>query len=133
MTNLQDFKLENGDILATDDLLENPLAGLARNFDVVFVSGNEATRQRLEQKFKLFFGEWFLDVTAGVRWFEDYLGKRPRPETLQFLLRSVVERDPGIKRLLSASFDLNKTTRELTIQFSALSVTGEIINDEVTI
>lgn len=128
MSNLQDFKIENGDIIAT-----NVLAPVNSNFDVVLVSNNDATRQRLEQKFKLFFGEWFLDVTAGVRWFEDYLGKRPAPETLQFLLRSVVEQDPGIKRLLSASFDLNKTTRELTIQFSALSVTGEIINNEVSI
>lgn len=120
MANLVDLKIENGDIVLD-------------GFDLATVEENEATRQRLEQKFRLFFGEWFLDRTAGVRWFEDYLGQRPRTEVLQFLLTSVVGNDPDVQRLVEASFQFNGTTRLLEIEFTALLFDGETITLEVAI
>ena len=64
-----DYEITDGDIRITGG-------------DVATVSDARSTRQRLEQKFKLWRGEWFLDVNAGFPWFEEILGPRLPPQFL---------------------------------------------------
>lgn len=111
-----DYRFENGDIVF--------------GADAAFVTGNEATAQRLRQKFGLWRGEWFLDASAGVPWLQDVLGQRPRPEVLQAVVRGVVQDDPGIAALLSLDLEL-QDDRHLRISFRASATNGAVIEMEI--
>lgn len=105
-----------------------------RNFDLVIVDGDEATEQRLYQKFNLWLGEWFLNIGAGVPWRRDILGQKPNDTVVAGLIRDIIVNDPGISDLLEATIDFAGSTRELEISFRARSaLTNNIIDGEVLI
>lgn len=85
--------------------------------DLVMVSEPRATRQRLEQKFGLWQGEWFLNVDAGFPWIQDVLGQRANPDVVRSLVHDLVSRDPGVASVRNISLELNG--RSLRIQFTA--------------
>lgn len=103
------------------------------NGDHAIVSDSTATKQRLNQKFKLWRGEWFLNTSAGVPWLEDILGKKPRTEVLQTLFSQVIQSDPGIKTLQSLSFEYNEVERKLQITFQATLINNTVLDMEVDI
>lgn len=92
--------------------------------DIVMISGNTATAQRIEQKLRLWRGEWFLDRTVGFPWLRDILGQKPRPEVIRSLIYSTVVGDPGIRSIASLSVDIG-SDRRLSIEFSAVLSSGE--------
>jgi len=114
------------DYKITDGQLDN------QNFDVLFVDGDDATIQRIRQKYLLWQGEWFLDTNAGVPWLQ-ILGQKPDPQLLTTLLRTVVADDPGISEIESFEFEYEGSTRKLKIIWQALSISGAVISDEVVV
>lgn len=101
--------------------------------DVQTVSSDAATRQRLEQKFNLWRGEWFLNINAGFPWRDRILGQRPRPEVVRSLVHDLVISDPGVRRVDSITLDFSGVDRRLLIQFSATLVSGEVASMEVEV
>lgn len=88
--------------------------------DLSLVSGDAATRQRLEQKLRLWQGEWFLDRAAGFPWLQEILGQRPRIQLVSALLRDLVARDPGVTELVELTADYSSEAgRELQVTFRA--------------
>lgn len=103
------------------------------NFDLVLVEGNDATIQRIDQKFQIWLGEWFLDINAGVPWLENVMGQRPSEQVMATLLRDVVSNDPGIDELLEISINFVGESRKLEIIWSARLIDETIVQSEVTI
>ena len=101
--------------------------------DVATVSGAQATRQRLEQKFKLWRGEWFLDVNAGFPWIEEILGQRPAPQVVRSLVFDVVQSDPGIRTVENLELEQDSPQRRLTIRFRARLTNGDTDDMEITV
>ena len=115
-----DLEVLNGDIVI-------------RNGDVAMVSGAQATRQRIEQKFKLWRGEWFLDVNAGFPWLQDILGRRPSPQVVRSLVFDLVQSDPGIRTVENLELEQDSPQRRLTIRFRARLVGGDTDDMEITV
>jgi len=114
-----DYKISNGQIETG-------------NFDALFVSGDEATIQRLRQKFLLWVGEWFLNIDAGIPW-REILGEKPEPQVLSTIFRSVIADDPGVDEILEFELDFEGSTRKLKIKWRARLTSGEIAEDEVSL
>ena len=117
---MNDYRIENGDLVISGG-------------DVATVSGNLATRQRLEQKFKLWRGEWFLDVNAGFPWLEEILGRRPAPQVLRSLVFDLVQSDPGIRTIENLELEQDSPQRRLTIRFRARLIDGSTDDMEITV
>ena len=100
--------------------------------DVATVSDAQATRQRLEQKFKLWRGEWFLDVNAGFPWLQDILGRRPSPQVVRSLVFDVVQSDPGIRTVENLELEQDSPQWRLTIRFRARLTNGDTDDMEIT-
>jgi len=115
-----DFQVANGDIQLS-------------NKDLSFVSGDDATIQRIKQKFRLWRGEWFLDTSAGVPWLRDVLGQRPREQIVSGIMRSVVSEDPGVDELLELTVDFDGNTREFTINFRARLTGGTTVTEDFSL
>jgi hypothetical protein len=115
---MRDYLLESGDLVI-------------RNGDFVFVGEGAATRQRLEQKLRLWRGEYWLDTSKGFPWLQEILGERPTPEVVTSIIRGLLEDDEGVRSIESLSVDFEGAGRNLDISFRAILTEGGSQNIEV--
>lgn len=96
------------------------------NGDLAITIEDDAVRQHIQQRLRAFKGEWFLDLSNGVPYFQDILKKNPNPIVLDGVLKDAILSTPGVLELLS--FDLNyiNATRKLTLDFSVQVSQGVI-------
>lgn len=84
-------------------------------------SGGEAIRQHLQTHLGTFQGEWFLDTSVGIPWYQDILVKNPHFSLVQQIIKDAIFDTPGVIELRSLSIDFNKELREATVDFQCLS------------
>lgn len=109
---------ENGDILVENN-----------NFKLI--TGADEYKQILLQRLRSFYGEWFLDETHGLPYFQTILQKGVSPSNIEALFIQEILDSPGIVELLSFTTDLD-SERKLVISFSAKTESGIIsVNNEV--
>lgn len=101
-------------------------------YDLALVTGQEALRQRIKQRLLLFRGEWFLDIDAGVPYFEDVFIKQPRRNILESAFKREILADPEVTRL--SAFDLGFVDeRTLTLNFTVQTIYSTPITDQITV
>jgi len=104
------------------------------NNNFVVTSGVTEIRQRLLQNIRTFLGEWFLDTTLGVPYYEIVFEKGAPANLVEDTFKDVILSTEGIIELIEFKpLDLDTTTRSLTVDFHAASLEGEIIINEVVI
>lgn len=94
------------------------------NNDLVFVEGSEEVAQLILERLRTFLGEWFLDVTIGVPYFEEVLVKNPT--AAESVLKREIILTPGVLELLEFTFTVDKSTRKATLNFKVISTDGPI-------
>ena len=83
-----------------------------------YLTNDEAVALLLKQRLWLWLGEWFLDVTAGVNWWQ-VLGTRPPALLLaEQELRRIASTTEDVVRVtgLSLSFDHTTFVADITAQ-----------------
>jgi hypothetical protein len=83
------------------------------------VSGREAIRQKLQLGLRTFLGEWFLDVRTGLPYYQSILVKNPNSQSIQNFFKKAILSCDGVVSVDSISTDFDKTTRHMTISFTA--------------
>lgn len=90
--------------------------------------------QAVRSNLLFYFGEWFLDTTYGVQYFEQVFIKPVNLANVESLLKSAILNTDGVDKLLSFAMDFNNVPdRKLSVSFEAETIYGVIINEEVTI
>ena len=77
------------------------------------------TAQRLQTKFKFFYGEWDLEPRAGMPMLEKVLVKNPDLTELRTLYREIIIQDAAIDTVNSLEFNFDTLSRTLSISFEA--------------
>lgn len=103
------------------DLLLDPLT-----HDVVFINGEtpvassqqDVVAQRLKVRLNTFFGEWFLDTSIGIPYFEQVLTKGFDKQSIDALFQAEILSDDGVMELVSYNSTLDSQTRRLRVVFS---------------
>jgi hypothetical protein len=95
--------------------------------DISIVTLDAAIRQRLLQTLRLFLGEWFLDTSAGVPYYQSILVKNPNLDVVQASIKNAILSTPGITELLSFNFNYDAVQRKVTMDFDAKSTNGTTI------
>lgn len=95
--------------------------------DISIVTLDAAIRQRLLQTLRLFLGEWFLDTSAGVPYYQSILVKNPNLDVVQASIKNAILSTPGIIELLSFNFNYDAAQRKVTMDFDAKSTNGTTI------
>ena len=108
-----DLKLTSGDITV-------------ENGDLALIAGVDEVAQHVELNLSLFKGEWYLNETAGIPYFEYILIKKPYRPLIEQLIRNAIRATKGIKDIISLTLDYTKSTRELTVNFKAYSDEGVV-------
>lgn len=107
----RDLLITNGDLTLTSDA--NPL-------------GTNPILQDILQRFRMFLGEWFLDNTQGVPWFQQILIKGYDQSKINAIFLNIILAVPGVLLLNSYSFTINTEFRSLVVQFNAQTTSGPI-------
>lgn len=90
------------------------------------VGGADEVRQRIIQRLRTFRGEWFLDFSVGVPYYQDVLKKNPNPSTVAAVLQAAILGTLGVIELKEFSLDYDNA-RELIVDFKVLVFSGDII------
>ena len=112
----KDFKLNSsGDIEFVDG-------------ELVFTTVEESLPQRVRQRILTFKGEWFLDESIGMSYFDDIFIKDYDLSRIEALYINELQRIDGVGEILSLEISVDTKKRELSVTTQLKdSTTGEII------
>lgn len=93
--------------------------------DLVFINGacpvtqllTAIVAQRLKITLYTFLGEWFLDTTIGVPYFQQIFGKIRTKATIDLIFQRIISDDPDVIEILSFDSSLTPETRGYSMTF----------------
>lgn len=109
------------DILTTND---GDIA--ITNNSLTLVNGPDEVKQRLEQRLRTFYGEWFLNTERGVTWLKDIMVKNPDITLIEGILKNQITDTPGVLEIKKFDLSYDSSAREMTLNFTARSTEGEV-------
>jgi hypothetical protein len=119
---------------ATGDLSQDDSGALE------WVTGADAVKQLLQCRLRLFLGEWFGDLTAGVPQYQQILDTPPRADgtsqppssrVVEAALRKVILGTLYVEAITAFSMDFSPQTRTLSVTFTATTSEGVVDISEV--
>lgn len=111
--------------------LDTSTHDLIINRGAVRVAGIAYIAQLVKTKLLLVLGEWDLDESLGIDWF-NIMGKNYDLSIIQGIVSDTIRNTEGVEDLSSINLSLNKTTRKLNIDFSAVA-SGEVFTETIVI
>src|SRR5678809_121182 len=93
--------------------------------DAHFTQGLPAISQGIRIRTLLFRGEWFLDLDAGVPYYQDLLGRRFDAVKARAAFRPALRLAPGVKRVESLEATINIATRQLDVSWRVSTEFGD--------
>ena len=111
-----DIKLDTDD----DLLIENGLLFLHDKED-------ELTKQKVAVVLRTYRGEWFVDFSVGVPYFQEILVGKGNKDLADVIIRSAIQETEGVQDLISFSSTLNNLG-EYRVSFKATTTNGDIVS-----
>lgn len=88
--------------------------------------------EHLEQRLRTLFGDWFLDTSLGIPYFEEVFQKPFNASVVESIFINEILATPGVIRLIEFNMDIDKLTRNLKVDFVCESTAGIIqFNEEL--
>lgn len=105
---------------------------VTENGDLVITKGSTALKQAIDMHLKFFLGEWFLDQTVGVPYFQNILVKSPSLAQIENIFRSALLDVPGVAKINDLKLAFVGQTRKLNVTWRVSSDFGEFISGVTT-
>ena len=99
---------------------------LVEDFDLSLVTDLERVRQNLNIRLWFFFREWFLDGTAGVRFYEYIMLKNPNLVTVASLVKATIIDTKDVFSILEYDQSFDAVSRKLTVNFTVNTTFGQL-------
>lgn len=100
------------------------------NYDLVLVDGLDSVRQSLSTRLQLFFGEWFLDESTGVKYYDFIFVKNPNEVLISSVIKSHILETKDVNKIIEYSQVFDRSARELTIVFKVNTTYGLLESSE---
>ncbi len=111
------------------DLLLNTKHDLKMvDFDLQLTKNDQIVAQRVKQALLLFKGEWFLDIDAGVPYYESILGQKKDLDTIRAIYVSTIRSVKGVKDLTELNIEYDNNVRVISINFTIIDELDNEIN-----
>lgn len=94
--------------------------------DYGFAEGNQAVKQGIECRVKLFEGEYWLNQALGVPWLTDVLIKNPKPIIVKSVIGQAIADTPDVSQVVNVSYEVAGQTRRGAVSYTAVSNAGTI-------
>ena len=106
----------------THDLVWKELDG--GTYDLIMATDADAIAQQIKIVLKTFIGEWFLDTTVGIPYFEDILKKNPRSEVVETVLRGKIISVNGVTRVTAFDISIDNRLRTMNVTYTVETTEG---------
>ena len=90
------------------------------------VADGDAIVQSLRVRLQFMQGEWFLDESEGLSYFQEILVKNPNVAQIRRLIADRIVETPGVTTLDSLALDFDRTARTLAVTFKVSTDVGEL-------
>ena len=104
-----------------NDMLIDPRTG-----SFAMVSDGDEVCQHVKTRLLFFLGEWFLDTSVGMPYFQEIFGPAGDLSAIEGRIKSEIINTPGVESLDKFEMKLNSRIRTLTASFSATTVYGKV-------
>ncbi len=95
--------------------------------DFVLVDDAERVAQSVEIRMRAFRGEWFLDRTFGLPWFQSVLGgKMISSAEYDAVVKATILEVEEVNRITSFSSEFDRANRKYSVEFVADTIYGPI-------
>ncbi|MEA8727300.1 hypothetical protein PZS04_19975 [Klebsiella pneumoniae] len=91
--------------------------------DTWLVNSPEAVAQAIKTRFLLWYGQWFLDTTAGTPLIQSVLGKQ-KPDTYNLAIRKRILETQGVSSITAFNTTVDGTTRRVTFTATVETIYG---------
>ena len=102
-------------LILKNDKGTNDLAIENNNF--VLQSGLESLPQKIREKLLLFRGEWFLNETIGLPFFQQIAGQKQIPFPVRKFFIDIIKSIDGVIDISSFKMNVNRQKRTLEVSF----------------
>ncbi len=94
-----------------------------RGDDTWLINSPEAVAQAIKTRFELWYGQWFLDTTAGTPWIQSVLGKQ-KPEIYNLAIRQRILETAGVSSITAFDTAVNTSTRRVSFTATVETLYG---------
>jgi hypothetical protein len=98
-----------------------------QNGTFVWLYNENALKQRLENRLKLWRGEFQPEPQEGTRWKEIFQGEDITNADIERILKEDIEKDKYIKQVASIAADYDTEKRAVNVTFEAIGTKGDRI------
>ena len=99
---------------------------LLKDFDLQLVEDQDQIAQNLAIRLRFILGEWFLDITAGVSYYQDFFIKSPNQIRIESVLKQEILNTKGVTQILSFTSNFDSQRRIYSVTFSVSTAQGQI-------
>ena len=96
------------------------------NNDLVIVSSEDQLEQNLKIRLLFFKGEFFLDITKGLPFYEDILVKNPNLPNIDNIIKAEIKDAEDVQELLEYNSNYDPQARTYDVSFKAQTSFGII-------
>jgi hypothetical protein len=100
------------------------------NNNWVMADGVDEIKQICKCNLQSVAGEWFLDTTQGLPYFEEIFEKQSDVQRVNSIFINELKKVPGIISIIRFETTLDSVTRELTVNFEARTASGILTFNE---
>lgn len=100
------------------------------NFDFQLYDDTNQIMQNLGIRLRFILGEWFLDITQGIPYYEEVFIKAPNQIQIESIIMREIVTTRGILEIISFESDFDTRKRIYSVKFSARSISGETLLQE---
>lgn len=110
-------------------LIENTNNLKLQNFNFVFTqSTSEYVQQKLKLKLSVFQGEWYLDNTLGINYFEQVFVKNPNINLIEDVFKAKILEVDEVDEILEFNLLFDKVLRKFIIDFVVKIINGDEVS-----
>ena len=99
--------------------------------DILLIDNAERVAQQIQIKLKSFLGEWFLDTSYGVPYFEYILVKGPNMTHVRSILRQQISEVDDVSAVTDLTLSQDRQNRTLSVEYTAETTYGLVTRLEV--
>jgi hypothetical protein len=103
------------------------------DYDFQLFDDTKQIMQNLSIRLRFFLGEWYLDITQGIPYYEIFFKKAPNQIQMESILKEEIVNTRGIVEITSFESDFSARNRVYSVKFSARSISGEDLLKEFEI
>lgn len=117
------------------DIALDPKTGdlVFEDFDLALVDSVDQIAQNLSIRLRFIQGEWYLNILAGIPYYQYFFIKNPNEIQVETFLKDEISNTQGVQEITSFSSNFDGSSRLFTVNFSCKTIEGNLEVEQVLI